>query len=115
MSERKTPDGPRKRRGPPDDTQMRKPRGHWPAGKRRSTLTPAERLDVLSRVRAALRAGESLRGISRLVRVSDRTIRRWLRGEDWPTAQSARRVRALPRRRQRPNGQELAARASSAT
>lgn len=72
-------------------------RGHWPAGKRRSDVEPLERRRAVVRLRAAIEKGESRRAIARAIGMSDRTVRRWLAGEDWPMAQSARRLARLPK------------------
>lgn len=59
-------------------------RGHWPAGKSRSTLTAAERARVLRKLRKVAET-ESIRSIARTLDVSDRSIRRLFSGEDQPT------------------------------
>lgn len=60
-------------------------RGHWPAGKHRSTLTAAERATVIRKLRKAIKNLESIRAVSRTLGISDRSIRRILAGEDQPT------------------------------
>lgn len=74
-------------------------RGHWPAGKSRSTLTAAEHARVLRRLHKAAET-ESLRGIARTLGVSDRSIRRLFTGEDQPT----QRMRDLVTARMGPAG-----------
>lgn len=66
-------------------------RGHWPRGKRRSAaaLPPG-----LRRRLAALVEATSWREAGRRLRADPRTLRRWLEGEDWP---SAERLAALER------------------
>ncbi len=68
-------------------------RGHWPSGKPRNAQTPAQRKRarrVLSRLERALPARPSRTAVisRRIVAdrlgISDRTLRRWLAGEDWP-------------------------------
>lgn len=65
-------------------SERRDGRGHWPAGKRRSRLPARERRALIRRVRLALDHGESRRAIARKLRISDRTLGRWLKGEDFP-------------------------------
>lgn len=74
-------------------------RGHWPAGKQRTEpLTAPQRAAVIRRLRKAQET-ESLRGIARTLRVSDRSIRRLLTGEDQPTVRMYALVRSrLPGR-----------------
>lgn len=63
-------------------------RGHWPAGKRRSRLNArARNAFVLDLRRAVARKDSSIRSVARLLEVSDRTVRRWLSGEDWPMSE----------------------------
>lgn len=64
-------------------------RGHWPRGKRRSTISPphwaALRQRVLDLVDAPPRYGPRSRaGLARHLGVDARTVRRWLAGEDFP-------------------------------
>lgn len=60
-------------------------RGHWPAGKRRGdSPIPAALRRKLDK---ALDHGDlTRRGIARALNLSDRSVRRWLSGEDWPSA-----------------------------
>lgn len=70
-------------------------RGHWPRGKRRSDLSERERETVLATIRGASET-ESLRSIARKLHVSDRSVRRWLSGDDWPKDRAlVRRVKYL--------------------
>ena len=77
-------------------------RGHWPLGKRRNTVDPtrlAAALDAVRQLLAVPRRGEvSVRALAGHVGVSDRTVRRWLSGEDLPPAGAVRRVEAWVRR-----------------
>jgi transposase-like protein len=60
--------------------------GHWPRGKRRSDIDARTRRRALASIRRAhVRDGHSLRSIARTIGVSDRTLRRWLAGEDHPS------------------------------
>lgn len=68
-------------------------KGHWPAGKSRSTLTAAERATVLRRLHRAAEDA-SIRAIARTLGVSDRSIRRLFTGEDQPTDRIRDLVRA---------------------
>lgn len=68
--------------------------GHWPAGKRRSTIPAKERRALLARLKRAVRQ-KSARAVARRLGYSDSTIRRWLSGEDWPSAEDARRITLL--------------------
>jgi hypothetical protein len=79
----------------PLESQRPDGRGHWPAGKHRSTLSAAERAAVITRLRKAVEVYESIRGVARVLEVSDRSIRRALSGEDQPSE----RLRALVRAR----------------
>lgn len=64
---------------------------------RRQSASSRERDTVLAEVLAAAREPErgvrSIRVVAAWCRVSDRTVRRWLTGEDWPPAQQVRRMR----------------------
>jgi len=57
----------------------------WERGKRRHEMDAA-------RFVAALCREFSARELGRLCGVSDRTVRRWARGEDWPEAASLHRL-----------------------
>ena len=81
-------------------------RGHWPAGRTRND-TPddwpevRERLITLfagtSRARAIQR-GISRKQLAQHLGVSDRTVRRWMSGEDGPTGAAVRGVAAWTKR-----------------
>lgn len=77
-------------------------RGHWTAGKRRNDFDGAA-IERLRRLLGKRHTGNSPRRIPRKQRVSrkaaalacgvsDRTIRRWLSGEDWPSRVSAAKL-----------------------
>lgn len=87
------------KRSKPRSTNRKDGRGHWPPGKRRSGIEPQERRSVIARIRIACDRGLSLRAIAGVTGISDRTIRRWLSGEDHPLPEIARRVRVLPKAR----------------
>jgi hypothetical protein len=80
-------------------------RGHWPKGKRRNDpgrKWPAvrKRLDRLLRTPDTgpideSRPRRSQIGLGRYLDVSDRTIRRWLRGEQLPSEESVERIVAF--------------------
>jgi len=65
-------------------------------GRRRSAPS-AERDEVIERMRRVLespkRGVRSIRAVSRSVGVSDRAVRRWLAGEDWPGMRYVRAMR----------------------
>jgi LmbE family N-acetylglucosaminyl deacetylase len=71
-------------------------KGHWPKGKRRNHprgwITLVKRLDHYIQERASAKAA------ARAIGVSDRTIHRWLAGEDVGTEESAAQIRELLRR-----------------
>jgi transposase len=72
-------------------------RGHWPKGKRRSDVSRRARTEFVAQLRVAVaRKNSSIRAVARLLDVSDRTVRRWLAGEDWPA--SAEQMVAYARR-----------------
>lgn len=69
-------------------------RGHWPKDKRRSRVAAHE---VAALVRVLERRVErtSARFVARQLQISDRTVRRWLKGEDWPLPASIARLKRL--------------------
>ena len=67
--------------------------GHWPAGKRRNNPRGWSLLLVRLKKYVAQRA--SARETARAIGVSDRTLRRWLNGEDVPGDEAAAQVREL--------------------
>lgn len=83
----------------PRKRQPLKPRkGHWTKGKPRSTVDP--RLWGLLRQRLKMLLDEfripgslSIRGLAARVGVTDRTMRRWLAGEDLPPAEAMATMR----------------------
>ncbi len=54
-------------------------RGHWPAGKPRSSVTPAQAARCISRIEAACKAA-SMRQVARLLGMSDVNVRRLRKG-----------------------------------
>lgn len=63
-------------------------RGGWTPGKRRSGINVrAKNAFVLLLRRACARQDSSIRAVARTLDVSDRTVRRWLSGEDWPASE----------------------------
>jgi len=71
--------------------------GHWPKGKRRNTVAGWSRTRLgLQRLldNHYQRGVISIRALAADVGVSDRTVRRWLSGEDVPAAESAELVAA---------------------
>lgn len=62
------------------------PKGHWPRGKRRNYAggTPQIMAALADYLRTNRQAGARQRKLARHLRVSVRTLRRWLAGEDWP-------------------------------
>jgi len=67
-------------------------KGHWPAGKSRSTLTPPQQERVIWRLRTALDVLGSMREIARRMEVSEKQVRRVLSGEQPPTERIAERT-----------------------
>lgn len=67
-------------------------RGHWPRGKRRNQPLPQRQINGLMRrlknklTPGAKTEGQSINQTAREIGVSDRTLRRWLAGEDNPSA-----------------------------
>jgi IS30 family transposase len=59
-------------------------RGHWPKGKRRSSIPPNVRRSIIRKIRIALDKGLSRRTIAKEIARTPRTVGRWLRGEDFP-------------------------------
>jgi hypothetical protein len=57
----------------------------WPRGKRRHDCDASRFVAALCREFSAYELG-------RLCGVSDRTVRRWASGEDWPTAEALHRL-----------------------
>lgn len=81
-------------------------RGHWPAGKRRNPLDARMRQRLRAAIRRALNAPSpnpnrpgramSLKEIGALIGVSDKTVARWQRDEDFPPRETAlAAIRAL--------------------
>ncbi|MDR3634365.1 MAG: helix-turn-helix domain-containing protein [Isosphaeraceae bacterium] len=75
------------------------PRGHWTKGKRRSSLSPAVWSALRQRIvdlldEAPLPEVRSMRALATLLGVTDRTVRRWLAGEDLPPPNAMARLRA---------------------
>jgi len=72
-------------------------RGHWPRGKRRSRISARQRNAFVKAVQAATARDDcSNSAVARLLEVSERTVRRWLKGEDWPDKAVLARSRRLP-------------------
>lgn len=63
--------------------RLHDPGAQWPA-------TRGQVLRLLDTAHA--RGSVSIRALAESLRVSDRTLRRWLRGEDYPTAQASAAV-----------------------
>jgi Helix-turn-helix len=76
-------------------------RGHWPRDKRRAAapLPSALRRQL---IRAIERQDYTRRGVARMIRVSDRTVRRWIADEDWPLPVNIKALAHLLGRRHRP-------------
>jgi|SRR5688572_33381738 len=94
------------------ESQRKDGRGHWPAGKRRSSLGAQALSGILRLLQRMIRdhtraeiacplCPEDARGvinkhsrreIAREFRLSDRTVRRWLAGEDVPTEEHWRKI-----------------------
>lgn len=61
-------------------------RGHWPKGKRRSNISREYLRVILRHLERTLEyPGLSQRGLARHVGVSEKTVRRWLSEECWPS------------------------------
>ena len=73
-------------------SEPRKTKGHWPKGKRRNQSLPQRQINgLMRRVKNKLnpgkrKEGQSLNQTAREIGVSTRTLRRWLDGEDNPSA-----------------------------
>lgn len=83
-----------------------RPAGGWPRGRYRNATDGDNTREVLDALRVLLdtqhaRGRVSLRVLSDHLSVSDRTVRRWLSGEDMPPAATLKRVAAWVRRTQR--------------
>lgn len=68
-------------------------------GRRRSSAATGREREVTlaelaSAIREPVRGVASLRVVAEYCGVSDRTVRRWLAGEDWPPASQIRRIRS---------------------
>lgn len=67
-------------------------------GQRRTTAGAARErevtlADLAAAIREPVRGVASIRVVAAYCGVSDRTVRRWLTGEDWPPATQIRRLR----------------------
>jgi len=69
-------------------------RGHWPRGKRRSDLTDHEYKRAIAALKRGVEDHGSAKSVARQLRKSDRTIRRLLSGEDWPSRETAKKILA---------------------
>ncbi len=68
-------------------------KGHWPAGRRRNN--PRGWPLLLARLKKYVAQRASCNETARAIGVSDRTLRRWLSGEDLPGEESAAQIREL--------------------
>lgn len=71
------------------------PKGHWTAGKRRNSpgaSWPDTLRDLKARLARPIHGKVSRRAVAEWCDVSDKTVRRWLCGEDVPGPASAKRV-----------------------
>lgn len=84
-------------------TTHEKKRGHWPAGKRRHQPLPQRQINGLMRRIGKLVSrqprnqhseGVSINDVACEVGVSDRTVRRWLDGEDNPSPDNLVKLQA---------------------
>lgn len=66
-------------------------RGHWPAGKSRSTLTAAQVATVLRKLNRALEE-QSMVQVAKTLGISDTQVRRIKLGEDLPSENTYRLV-----------------------
>ncbi len=66
-------------------------RGHWPAGKQRSTLTAGQVATVLRKLNRALEE-QSMAQVARTLGISDTQVRRIKLGEDLPSESTYRLV-----------------------
>jgi hypothetical protein len=72
-----------------------KQKGHWPKGRRKNDpgVSAGELRRVLRRfLRYKIQKGLSYRALEEEL---DRTLRRWIAGEDWPDARDFRAIRRL--------------------
>lgn len=75
---------------------MRK--GHWPKGKRRNNpgLVARELKKLFQQLfKFKLRCGYGYRELAEEIGRDQRTLRRWISGEDWPDRKDVSRVRRL--------------------
>jgi DNA invertase Pin-like site-specific DNA recombinase len=75
-----------------------KQKGHWPKGRRKNDprVSAGELRRVLRRfLRYKIQKGLSYRALEEELGKSDRTLRRWIAGEDWPDARDFRAIRRL--------------------
>lgn len=78
-------------------------RGHWQRGRRRHAVEPSRHQRVLQQLRTLLdtrarRGVISVRALAEHVRVSDRSVRRWLSEEDIPDARTLQSIDAWVQR-----------------
>ena len=75
-----------------------KQKGHWPKGRRRNDpgVSAGELGRVLKKfLRYKIQKGLSYRALEEELGRCDRTLRRWLNGEDWPPASDFKAIRRL--------------------
>lgn len=71
-------------------------KGHWPRGRRRNNCDPELLALTLRTVNRQIRVGVISRiKLAGLLKIHDRTLRRWLAGEDWPTQRDLQRLEAV--------------------
>jgi hypothetical protein len=63
-------------------------RGHYPAGRRRSTLTARQQNRARRYLNRILRLGYSLNKIGKVLDRDPKVLARWLSGKCWPTQES---------------------------
>lgn len=68
-------------------------RGHWPAGKQRSTLTAAQIATTLRKLNKALE-DQSMIQVAKVLNISDTQIARIVRGHNLPSQATYERVTA---------------------
>lgn len=72
-------------------------RGHYPAGRRRTTLTASQQRRTRRYLKRILRLGYSLRKVAKVIGRHPTVVAKWLSGKCWPTPESEARLRGFIR------------------
>jgi hypothetical protein len=85
-------------------------KGHWPKAKRRNDpgVTPVELRKLLKTLmKFKVHHGYGYRELGEEIGRDQRTLRRWISGEDWPDKRDVLRLRRLTKRAGSPQGLPL--------